>query len=419
MLCVLATAGCAPTLMRTPTLYLDSAPEPWADVPAGLRTAYADVLYATDRLPVAPRRGGLRYGYERSPALKFGECRVRFGHGLRWERLAAESLTRRRADSIPLLIERVEEQGGFPATPWILARAGDSAVPDPAVLAEHAAAERRFQSLVAEHLAATPRKEAWVFVHGFNTQFDEAAIILAELWHFLGRAGVPVIYSWPAGSGLGVRGYNYDRESGEFTVLHLKHFLAALAQTPELERIHLIAHSRGVDVLSSALRELVIHYRAVHPDDFAAAGRALKLGHLVLAAPDIDLDVARQRLVGERIGGVCQTVTLYSSPDDIAMAAAKWLFISTLRLGTLGLADLREDERTLLAQLPGVTFIDARVATDLVGHSYFYQNPAVSSDLILLLRDGRLPGAEHGRPLIPESASFWRLTDDYLRANGR
>ena len=38
-------------------------------------------------------------------------------------------------------------------------------------------------------------------------------LVIAELWHFLGRQGVPILYTWPAGFG-GLRGYTRDRESG-------------------------------------------------------------------------------------------------------------------------------------------------------------------------------------------------------------
>ena len=80
---------------------------------------------------------------------------------------------------------------------------------------------------------------------------------MAELWHFLGREGLPIIYTWPAGY-PGIFGYTYDRESSEFTVFHLKQAIRWLAKLPEVENIHLLAHSRGTDVTVSAVRELVI-----------------------------------------------------------------------------------------------------------------------------------------------------------------
>ena len=54
-----------------------------------------------------------------------------------------------------------------------------------------------------------------------------------------------------------------------------------------------------------------------------------------------------------------------------------------------------------------------QVKAEFVGHSYFYTSPAVSSDLILLLRDNRDPGSSNGRPLIQLGNNFWQIQDGY------
>ena len=77
---------------------------------------------------------------------------------------------------------------------------------------EHAAAQVR-QDL-RQHLALTPRKAAYVYVHGYNNTFEDGVLVIAELWHFLSREGVPILYTWPAGAGSGLRGYTHDREWG-------------------------------------------------------------------------------------------------------------------------------------------------------------------------------------------------------------
>ncbi|MFB3076629.1 MAG: alpha/beta hydrolase, partial [Lysobacterales bacterium] len=41
----------------------------------------------------------------------------------------------------------------------------------------------------------------------------------------------------------GASGYIYDRESGEFTVHHLKNLIRSLSGTPEIKRIHMYFHS--------------------------------------------------------------------------------------------------------------------------------------------------------------------------------
>jgi esterase/lipase superfamily enzyme len=70
------------------------------------------------------------------------------------------------------------------------------------------------------------------------------------------------VYSWPAGQAGLLRGYSGDRESGEFTVFHLKEFIRTIAAIDEVEKINFSAHSRGTDVILTALRELIIEARA-------------------------------------------------------------------------------------------------------------------------------------------------------------
>jgi esterase/lipase superfamily enzyme len=54
-----------------------------------------------------------------------------------------------------------------------------------------------------QRLALTSRKAAYVYIHGYNNTFADGVLVIAELWHFLGRQGVPILYTWPAGAGGG------------------------------------------------------------------------------------------------------------------------------------------------------------------------------------------------------------------------
>lgn len=404
--------GCSVQFMQTPNVCVAPEKNPWEDVPPALRSDEVSVIYATDRLAENADGQPIRYGSKRSEALAFGICRVTLGEGRDWDRLVAESTRKARTCAISLRAKPAEVHGAFPPTPWKVEPGADEAAALAELERQHVAAQGTLRALIARQLAQSPCKDVYIFVHGFNYGFDDAAQVMAQVWHFLGRRGVPVIYSWPAGSGLNLRGYNYDRESGEFTLYHLKEFLRTLADTPGLGKVHLIAHSRGADVVTSALRELNIHYRAKDPADEKAAASALHIGHLVLAAPDIDVEVARQRLQTERLNLACDRITIYTSPDDLAMAIVRWLFDSTLRLGTLGLVKLPKAVRPDFAKLVDVDVIDTRVSNGFVGHDYFYNNPAVSSDLILLLRDHCPPG-EPCRPLIRLPNGYWELHDGY------
>jgi esterase/lipase superfamily enzyme len=284
-------------------------------------------------------------------------------------------------------------------------------VESPQSVAARLAAEARFKGLVAERLALTPQKEVYVFIHGVGSDFGEPMCVMAGLWHFLGRRGVPVVYAWPSGGGGDpLRGYNYDRESGEFTIFHIKQFLRLLASCPGVQKVHILSHSSGTNIALTALRELNIEIGASGGD----TRKALKLGCLVLAAADMDLEVSSQRVAAEHLLRVPEQVALYVSPSDALLGLADVILGSKERLGQFEANDVTVRRAELLRRLPDIQFIDARVAGSASGsHDYFCSHPAVSSDLILLLRDNRRPGAENGRPLASERGGFWRIDRDY------
>jgi len=212
-------------------------------------------------------------------------------------------------------------------------------------------------------------------------------------------------------------GYTYDRESSEFTVFHLRKVLGFIASIPEVEKVHLIAHSRGTDVAVTALRELTLQARAAGIDP----QEKYKIHNIVLAAPDLDLQVAEQRMVGDRLAETAKRFTIYTSPKDKAIGIAAKLFASPVgRLGTLGMEQLPETTTEVLeygrANFAIVNFLGAKDATqsqgDRYGHSYFRDAPTVSSDVVLMLRDDLDPGTP-GRPLESLGLKFWRVPPGY------
>jgi esterase/lipase superfamily enzyme len=398
-------------LMPRPNLYANAAAAPFEQVPPALRDNRVDVLYVTDRQPNSKPDGTTEYTSDRSYSMAFGSCIVEIGDGLSWETLVDRSLESPRLKPLFLSINRIEEHGRFPATPLPLVRGEAGLIEDPDWVAKRDAVAKEFGAEIAGRLARTPRKEAYVFIHGYNNRLPDGAFAMAELWHFMGRGGVPVIFSWPAGSAGLLRGYTHDRESGEFAIFHLKEFLRLLASCPELTKIHILMHSRGTDVGSSALRELIIETRAAGKDPRAA----LKLGNVVLAAPDLDLDVATQRVAAERVPLGVERMTVYVSHTDRMIGLAALLFTSARRVGQMTLQDLMPRRAIDPKAVSQVCIVEARVKTDFKGHSYFRTNPAASSDVILTLRDGKKPGAENGRPLIEvdRAADYWLLRDGY------
>jgi len=282
-------------------------------------------------------------------------------------------------------------------------------VENPEVVAARDAAISRIRRELKRRLSLTSRKEVFIYIHGYHSTFEDAAFVMAELWHFFGREGLPIIYTWPAGY-PGLFGYTYDRESSEFTVYHLKQVIAWLSNLPEIEAIHLIAHSRGTDVALSAFRELVIAARAAG----ISAKHRYKIKNLILAAPDFDVQVMNQRIMTERLGLEIEQLTLYTSPSDKAIDLAESLFSSPRgRLGTYEISDMSETEFAAIEPLAGqVTIVNFKGERSGLGHSYFRTNPEVSSDLVLLIRYGLKPG-ELGRPLQHVGNVFWRIPPGY------
>ncbi|MCZ6690579.1 MAG: alpha/beta hydrolase [Planctomycetota bacterium] len=412
VLAFLVLSGCgAIELMDTPTLFTKSKSNPFRDVPAEFRTNKVEVLYVTDRTPVEQEGSTVEYTHGRSPSLAYGTCTVEIGKDVSWEVLVENSLARKRSRSLPLALRETRELGRFPETPFPLVVVDEEVRDDPTVVADHKAMEESFQQEVRKRLEMTPLKEAFVFIHGVNCKFEGAAILIAQVWHYLGREGVPIAYTWPAAIG-GARGYFYDRESGEFTVHHLKQFLRMLSACEDLEKIHIISHSRGAAVGTSAIRELFIEAKAGGRDPMTE----FKIGHLILIAPDMDLEVVGQRITAERVFLAVEKLTVYVSQGDRAIGFTSIWFRSHQRLARLRPEDLSEKQRTRIRRTSRIDIIDVTAPTGFTGHSYFYTSPEVSSDLILLLRDGKEPGAANGRPLIYRGGNFWELPEGYPTA---
>ena len=412
-ICSMLLSGCSTErlLMPTPDIYARDKSVLFNELPDEFTSTKVELIYITDRAPETDEQGNLRYGYQRSPSLAVGTTVVDLGKNLTWDDLVQASRSAVRLKDFALHLDSISEFARLPPTPTPFTFVDGKIVEDPEVVAERNAVISRIHAEALRRLALTPRKEVYLYVHGYHNTFEDAAFALAELWHFLGREGLPIIYTWPAGY-PGIFGYTYDRESSEFTVFHLKQTIDWLAKLPEVEKIHLIAHSRGTDVTVSALRELVIWTRGAGVDP----RERFKIANVVLAAPDLDLQVVDQRVVAEHLGPAVGQTTLYTSPADRAIGFAERLFASPRgRLGTVAITDLSAEERRITdaSQKRGnFTAINFTGHTDGYGHSYFRDNPIVSSDLVLLLRYD-LKAGESGRPLQHIGSVFWQIPEDY------
>ena len=425
-------SGCQRHLIPTPNLYADSEIDPFADVPPELATSTVDLLYVTDRKPEGDGEndpGDVEYGYGRSFSVAVGSCVVEIGNGVPWEELVKASRVKKRGGTLPLRMRTITEQFRFPPTPISVNKGGEVEATSQYVVARQAAVDALHDEL-RRRLAVTPRKEAYVFVHGYANTFRKAAFRMAEMWHFLGREGVPILYSWPAGYPGLLRGYTHDRESGEFTIFHLKEFLKALAACPELDTVHVIAHSLGTDVA------MVTPARRIHVLCWSAGGRVTTRALTTLRErhPDEDEDDLRARL---RIGTVYfaaadvpraelfdalpvfhplvdRVVVTVSSHDDALGMSARIMGGGT-RIGQAS-APLAPEQVALLESYERLEVVHVSLGHeqrgfDITGHRYWFRHPWASSDVILSIR-GDLPprrrGLEQGT-----SPVLWYMPADY------
>jgi esterase/lipase superfamily enzyme len=419
-------AGCATTypLMPSPAVYVGQQGKPLlAQAPAAGQKGSVDLLYVTNRAPGTEEAKTLPYSAERSHAMAFGSVTVEFGEGVPLDTLAAQSTLSKRTVPLDLKLGPTTELGRFPEIPYGIEPAPRGLVRSPAAIDAHEKAATLLQGEVTRRLGAAPRKEVVMFVNGYANTFQDASFTMGELCHFLGREFVCAIFTWPAGGSRGLFfGYNVDRESGEFAVHHLKQAIRLIADTPGVEKLHLLAHSRGTDVMVTALRELEIE--AYIGGQFLDS--RFKVRNIVLMSPDLDLDVGVAKLFSIEsdpslpfgpgpnprlvLPAPTLRLTVYTSEGDKALGLSEWLMGSLRRMGRVDTALLSKEQLDKSRAMAGfAAFVQVSQTAGFIGHSYFVSDPAVSADLVSLVRYGLAPG-DPGRPLEEISRPFWKIS---------
>lgn len=246
-----------------------------------------------------------------------------------------------------------------------------------------------FYKDVAARVRASPGKLAFIFVHGYNVTFADAARRTAQLAYDLGFDGAPVFYSWP--SQARYASYKVDETNAEWAVVDFKNFLEQFAKQSQADSIFLIAHSMGSRVLAGALKELVAEDPTLRP----------KFKEIIFAAPDIDADTFR-RDIAPRIFSPTRSATMYASSGDYALLASK-KFAGYRRAGDAGGG---------VTVAPGLDTIDASgIRTDFIGHSYFGDSTSVLGDLrdLILLRK-RPEQRSRLSPLMTGPSRYWAFS---------
>ena len=212
----------------------------------------------------------------------------------------------------------------------------------------------------------TPGRRVLIFVHGFNTRFEEAVYRFAQIVHDARVDVAPVLFTWPSGGR--VTDYVYDRDSAVYSRDALEAVLQALVKDPSVDSISILAHSMGNYLAIEALRQMSIRDHGLSP----------KIRDVMMASPDIDVDVFRRQIAEIDAGPRSAQFTLFVSRDDRALGLSSFLARDSTRLGALDPA--KEPYRSILEQ-GRVRVIDLTgfASSDFTNHGKFASGEVVGA----------------------------------------
>lgn len=248
--------------------------------------------------------------------------------------------------------------------------------------------EEAFLASLRERMGDRPADErtVLVYLHGYNTSFEEAALRAAQIGFDL-EVETTAFYSWP--SREEVVHYSADISRIEASERQIAEFLTAVATRSGADRVHLLAHSMGNRGLARAISRITL---------YATRTSEVRFGQIILAAPDLDVDLFRElAAVYPRIS---DRTTMYVSARDKALEMSSYLQDS--------------DRAGFTPPVTVLEGIDTVEVTDIdvtrLGHGYFAEARPVLEDILQLLVGGEPPEEREGtRAAALGAARFWAL----------
>jgi esterase/lipase superfamily enzyme len=292
---------------------------------------------------------GTLFNGERSPALSYAELTVSVP-----------------PTHVPGAVEFAKSAPGDPNTDFVARNA------------EILDGDKAFLQALNAQLALRPKgkREIFLFVHGFNTLFAEAAYTHAQVVHDSGTSSVPVVFTWAS------RGdpfqYVYDNNSATVARDNLVHTLNLLLAS-NAEKVNILAHSMGNWVTVEAFRQMKLT---------GGVKDKSKIGVILLAAPDLDFDVFKSEL--HSFGKIDHPFYVILSRDDKALGISSFIAGGQTRVGNANNAG----ELTAL----GATVIDLSdvQANDPVNHGKFMELATIGPQMRSVLASGVKAGPGPG-----------------------
>lgn len=326
------------------------------------RTTY--INFATDRNYIQNNTGEKQFGNERG-TLNYGSCMV----------------------TIPL-DHRV---GEIERPSWL--RFEFSEDPEDHIVLQSVKVLDRtsFMKSIAHKMRKNPIKRSFVFIHGYNVSFQDAALRTAQMSYDLKFDGAPVFYSWPSQSNLSA--YFKDSQNISWSEYNITEFLEDYIENSGADEIYLIAHSMG----NRGLTKAIISVLSKKPE------LSQKIKEIILAAPDIDADIFKRDIAPQMVSLLKTPITLYVSSQDKALKASMEIH-GEYRAG---------DSKDGIVVIDGIETIDAsNIKTNFLGHSYYGDSSSIIGDLYDLIKSGnRANKRPKLKPVNLSEKVYWVVED--------
>jgi esterase/lipase superfamily enzyme len=200
--------------------------------------------------------------------------------------------------------------------------------------------------------------------------------------------GVMALFSWPSQGQT--KSYFADEAAIEASEQAIYDFFVKIAAHSGARQVHIIAHSMGNRGVLRAVSRIADEARKQAPKRF---------GQVILAAPDVDVDVFRHRYAAYL--DVARRTTLYVSERDVAVGFSEWLH-DYPRVGLMPPVFVADGIDTINVAGVDVTGL---------GHGYVAQARGILQDIHALLAYGPPPSQRFGlRPVVSdEGGRFWSV----------
>jgi esterase/lipase superfamily enzyme len=153
--------------------------------------------------------------------------------------------------------------------------------------------------------------------------------------------------------------------------------LDQLIADPSVGTVHVVAHSMGTMVAVEALRQLY---------DRRGAAMAGRMGAVILASPDIDMDGFKSSVT--RLGGFARKITVLTVAKDRALGAMRDMAGGVTRVGIAEKAQL---------EALGLRVIDAsEYAGGGLNHDLFLTNAQVREVIRQMMNEAKPPAFASG-----------------------